>query len=179
MDSKEPACDAGVLGSTPGSGRSPGGGPDNPPVVLPRESHGKRSLVGCSPWGHKELDMTCETSPWSPAPALTTKKLRTRTGLCGHSLQSAGHTPRAQPSADLGKSLPPEKDHSEQTEEQDDERKALASGRSHLWTQSPSSDGMSQEVTETQPPKDKKKCLERRNINNGNKRQNRFKKKKV
>ena len=34
-----------------------------------------------------------------------------------------------------------------------------------------------QEVTEMQPPKDKKKCLERRNINNGNKRQNRLKKK--
>ena len=28
------------------------------PVLLPRESHGWRSLVGCSPWGHKELDMT-------------------------------------------------------------------------------------------------------------------------
>ena len=28
------------------------------PVFLPGESHGQRSLVGCSPWGHKELDMT-------------------------------------------------------------------------------------------------------------------------
>ena len=28
------------------------------PVFLPRESHGQRSLVGCSPWGRKELDMT-------------------------------------------------------------------------------------------------------------------------
>ena len=28
------------------------------PVFLPRESHGQRSLVGCSPWGHKESDMT-------------------------------------------------------------------------------------------------------------------------
>ena len=26
------------------------------PVFLPRESHGQRSLAGCSPWGHKELD---------------------------------------------------------------------------------------------------------------------------
>ena len=28
------------------------------PVFLPRKSHGQRSLVGYSPWGHKELDMT-------------------------------------------------------------------------------------------------------------------------
>ena len=28
------------------------------PVFLPEESHGQRSLVGCSPWGHTELDMT-------------------------------------------------------------------------------------------------------------------------
>ena len=27
------------------------------PVFLPRESHGQRSLVGYSPWGHKESDM--------------------------------------------------------------------------------------------------------------------------
>ena len=26
------------------------------PVFLPRKSHGQRSLAGCSPWGHKELD---------------------------------------------------------------------------------------------------------------------------
>ena len=28
------------------------------PVLLPGKSHGQRSLVGCSPWGHYELDMT-------------------------------------------------------------------------------------------------------------------------
>ena len=28
------------------------------PVFLSGESHGQRSLVGYSPWGHKELDMT-------------------------------------------------------------------------------------------------------------------------
>ena len=28
------------------------------PVLLPGKSHGQRSLVGCSPWGHKELDTT-------------------------------------------------------------------------------------------------------------------------
>ena len=28
------------------------------PIFLPGESHGQRSLVGYSPWGHKESDMT-------------------------------------------------------------------------------------------------------------------------
>ena len=28
------------------------------PVLLPGESHGQRSLAGCSPWGHRESDMT-------------------------------------------------------------------------------------------------------------------------
>ena len=28
------------------------------PVLLPGISHGQRSLVGCSPWGHQELDTT-------------------------------------------------------------------------------------------------------------------------
>ena len=28
------------------------------PVLLPGKPHGRRSLVGCSPWGHEELDMT-------------------------------------------------------------------------------------------------------------------------
>ena len=27
-------------------------------VLLPGKSHGRRSLVGCSPWGHEELDTT-------------------------------------------------------------------------------------------------------------------------
>ena len=27
-------------------------------VLLPGKSHGWRSLVGCSPWGHEESDMT-------------------------------------------------------------------------------------------------------------------------
>ena len=28
------------------------------PIFLPRELHEHRNLVGYSPWGHKELDMT-------------------------------------------------------------------------------------------------------------------------
>ena len=34
-------------------------GPGTPtPVLLPGKSHGQRSLIGCSPWGCKESDMT-------------------------------------------------------------------------------------------------------------------------
>ena len=29
-----------------------------PPVLLPGKSHGRRGLVGCSPWGREESDMT-------------------------------------------------------------------------------------------------------------------------
>ena len=28
------------------------------PALLPGKSHGQRSLVGCSPWGHEESDLT-------------------------------------------------------------------------------------------------------------------------
>ena len=28
------------------------------PGLLPGKSHGRRSLVGCSPWGREELDIT-------------------------------------------------------------------------------------------------------------------------
>ena len=54
---KDSAYNAGDPGSIPGSGRSPGEGSGNP-VLLPGKSHGQRSLVGYSPWGHKELDMS-------------------------------------------------------------------------------------------------------------------------
>ena len=52
------AYNAGDPGSSPRSGRSPEEGNGNPLVFLPGESHGQRSLVGCCPWCHKELDMT-------------------------------------------------------------------------------------------------------------------------
>ena len=51
-------ANAGDTGLIPGSGRSPGGGQGNTPVFLPGESRGQRSLVGYSPWDHKELDTT-------------------------------------------------------------------------------------------------------------------------
>ena len=44
-----------------GSGRSPGGRHRNP-LQCSGESHGQRSLVGYSPWGRQELDMTKATS---------------------------------------------------------------------------------------------------------------------
>ena len=45
-------------GSIPGSGRSPGGGHDNPLQYLAGEFHGQRSLVTCSPRCCTESDMT-------------------------------------------------------------------------------------------------------------------------
>ena len=56
---KESACNAGELGSIPGLGQSLGGGNGNPlQYSCLGESHGQRSLVAYSPWGHKESDIT-------------------------------------------------------------------------------------------------------------------------
>ena len=56
---RKTACNAGDVGLIPGLGRSPGEGNSNPlTVFLPGESHGQRSRVGYSPWGHKESDTT-------------------------------------------------------------------------------------------------------------------------
>ena len=58
-DSKESACNLGDLGSIPGLGRSPGRGHGNPLQYSCLENpHGQRSLVGYSPWGHRDLDTT-------------------------------------------------------------------------------------------------------------------------
>ena len=51
-DGKEYACNAGDLGSIPWRRAW-----QPTPVFLPGESP-QRSLVGYSPWGHKESDMT-------------------------------------------------------------------------------------------------------------------------
>ena len=56
---KASASNAGDLGSIPGSARFLWRRQWHPtPVLLPGESHGRRSLVGCSPRGRKELDAT-------------------------------------------------------------------------------------------------------------------------
>ena len=48
--------DAGLI---PGLGRTPGGGAWQPtPVFSPGEFHGQRSIVGYSPWDHKDSDTT-------------------------------------------------------------------------------------------------------------------------
>ena len=58
-DGKESACNAGDLGSIPGLERFPRGGHGHPLQYSCLENpHGQRSLVGYSPWSHKELDTT-------------------------------------------------------------------------------------------------------------------------
>ena len=59
--SKESDCNARNLASIPGLERSTGEGNGSSvpaPVFLPGESHGQRSLVGKSPCGYKESDMS-------------------------------------------------------------------------------------------------------------------------
>ena len=59
---KNPPANAGEIrdmGLIPGSGRSSGGGHDNPLQNSCLENpHGQRSLAGYGPWGHKESDIT-------------------------------------------------------------------------------------------------------------------------
>jgi len=59
---KNPPANAGNTRDTdsvPGLGRSPGGGHGNPLQYSSLENpHGQRSLVGYSPWDHKQLDTT-------------------------------------------------------------------------------------------------------------------------
>ena len=55
---KESACSARDPSSIPGLGRSPEEGNGNPLQYSCLESHGQRSLVGYSPWGHRESDTT-------------------------------------------------------------------------------------------------------------------------
>ena len=50
-------------GSIPESGRFPEGGHGNPlQYVCLENPHGQRILVGYSPWGHKESDITEQLS---------------------------------------------------------------------------------------------------------------------
>ena len=58
-DGIESACNVGDLGLIPGLGRSPWRRKwQLTPVFLPGKSHGQSSLVGYSPWGRREWDMT-------------------------------------------------------------------------------------------------------------------------
>ena len=68
------------------------------PVFLPRESCGWRSLVGCCPWGHTELDTTEVTQhscmywrkEWEPTPVFLPGESQGRRSLVGCHLW--GHT---------------------------------------------------------------------------------------
>ena len=56
---KESSCQCRRHGFDPWVGKIPWRRAWQPtPVFLPGEFHGQRSLVGYSPWGHKESDMT-------------------------------------------------------------------------------------------------------------------------
>ena len=57
-DGKQYTCNAEDTGSISGSGRSPGGGNGNPLQYSYLDNPAQRSLVGYSPWGRKESDMT-------------------------------------------------------------------------------------------------------------------------
>ena len=58
-DGKVSARNAGVPGLIPGLGRFAGEGNGNPLQYSCLENpHGQRTLVGYSPWGHKESDTT-------------------------------------------------------------------------------------------------------------------------
>ena len=65
---KKPPANAGDTrdtGSTPGSERSPEVGNGKPtPVFFPEESHGQKSLVGYSPWGHSQTRLSDEHFTW-------------------------------------------------------------------------------------------------------------------
>ena len=58
---KNPPANSGDIkdmGSSPGLEKSPGGGNGNHFPILAWKSYRQRNLVGCSPWGCKELDPT-------------------------------------------------------------------------------------------------------------------------
>ena len=57
LSGKESACD---VGSTPGSGKSPGGGMATHSSILAWEIPWTEEPGGCSPWGHRESD----TAEW-------------------------------------------------------------------------------------------------------------------
>ena len=71
------------------------------PVLLPGKSHGRRSVVGCSPWGHEESDTYWATSlslftfmhwrrKWQPTPLFLPGESQGRRRLVGCHLW--GHT---------------------------------------------------------------------------------------
>ena len=67
LDVKESACNAGDPGLIHGLGRFPGEGHGNPLQYSCLENpHGQGSLVGYSPWGHKESGLSDQTQHSMP-----------------------------------------------------------------------------------------------------------------
>ena len=84
---KNSPANAGDLRLIPGLGRSPGGGHGNPPVFLPGESHGQRSLEGYTLWSCKESDTTYQLYNNLTAPAPNVEKDHFSTELPWHHWQ--------------------------------------------------------------------------------------------
>ena len=69
-------ANVGDAGLIPESGRSPRRRKWQPtPVCLPGKSHGQRTMVGYSLWGHKESDMTAQQHTTA---GINTKEIHTR-----------------------------------------------------------------------------------------------------
>ena len=96
-DGKESACNAGDLGSIPGLERSPGEGHGNPLQYSSlKNTHGQRSLVGYSSWGHRELDMTEQLTlslslPWKESYDKPRHHIRKQISLCLQSLHNQSY----------------------------------------------------------------------------------------
>src|SRR5574340_52560 len=82
------------------------------PVLLPGKSHGRRSLVGCSPWGRYESDMIERLHfflftfvhwrrKWQPTPVFLPGESEGRGSLVGCRLRSEEHTSELQSPKEL------------------------------------------------------------------------------
>ena len=80
-DGKESAWKGGDPVSTADSGRSPGEGNGYPLQYSCLENSMDRGLVGYSPWGHKELDMTEWLTRWNNINHMLKKKKKSKTVL--------------------------------------------------------------------------------------------------
>ena len=73
------------------------------PVLLPGKSHGRRSLVGCSPWGHEESDTTSLSlftfmhwrRKWQPTPVFLPGESQGQGSLVGCRLCTESDTTEA------------------------------------------------------------------------------------
>ena len=85
LEGNAPACNAGDLGSIPGLGRFPRRRKWQPtPVLLPGKSHGWRSMVGYSPWGHRESDTTEQRHVYTNKKKKTTTRMSTTEPIQGY-----------------------------------------------------------------------------------------------